>query len=251
MIQVHKLSGHRGPITCADCADTVVGSLLATGSEDKTIRLWDLRSDRAWKSISNTSLFQQEIGSILVHENYVYCSNSTSLYVFDIRNELLVIKQPSQVYENMASDDINSISLNANNNILAVSDDHGTISLIERFTSNGIQKLQGLHTSIAGSIAFHPSIPTEIISGGFDCLLGLWDLQTRRVKCRTNFSTVIGTTSGQQFLNPPFVHAVSYICNGHLICSALGDGSVSQYVHYIDNKIIITYLLTYSLTYLH
>lgn len=191
------------------------------------MRLWDLRSERAWKSIANSSILQQEIGSVLLHDTYLYCSNHINLYVFDIRNESLLIKQPSQVYENICGDDINYIVINADHSTLAVSDDNEAISLIERFSSTGLKKLQGLHTSIAGSIAFHPRVSTELISGGFDCIMGVWDTMSRRVKCRTNFASALGTTSGQQFLNPPFVQAVGYLCDGQLISCALGDGSVS------------------------
>lgn len=53
-----KYAGHRGAVLCVDAC--VRGDLLASGSEDKAVRLWDTRRG---KSTQLFAAFAHEVGA--------------------------------------------------------------------------------------------------------------------------------------------------------------------------------------------
>ena len=105
-------SGHKACINCID-GTTSSRNLIATGSDDQSIRLWDIRADRAIKCV--TQCFASSVEAVkfsVSDENVLYAASGKNLYSFDLRTEGIIVKSPIGVSDNAATDDINSISIN-------------------------------------------------------------------------------------------------------------------------------------------
>lgn len=131
-----QLKGHQAAISCLDhssrCASSVGPSLLLSGSEDGTCRLWDLRIGRsvscikcsgsnggevlsvafgpAWKTSDATT---EEAKSPFSHDFSVYASVENSVYGYDLRKASSpIVIEPSIDLSGLleAPDDVNQIA---------------------------------------------------------------------------------------------------------------------------------------------
>ena len=189
-----RFRGHRNVVTCLDiCHNNALSSndyAVVSGSEDKTVRIWDIKTGKASKCLSNCKHINEAIGSVAMYDKMVYCSSGNSLSVFDIRMETIILTQATIHVQNICDDDINSIVISQNGKYLSIADDDGFVSIYDRETLDPKITLNNVHSSIVGSVAFRPSnndvnIVHEIFTGGFVCLLCSWDY----VKSRYPFSS--------------------------------------------------------------
>lgn len=66
---------------------------IATGSEDKTVRLWDARTNRSVKCISGAIYDEVACLSLFPgNENYICVGCDTSVMIFDLRNPQVIVK---------------------------------------------------------------------------------------------------------------------------------------------------------------
>lgn len=87
---MHTLKGHSNYIFCLQFGPT--GGMLASGSFDESIRLWDVRSGRCLKAIAAhadpvTGVSFGPDGSLLVSSSYdglMYCFAHVATWTFDI-----------------------------------------------------------------------------------------------------------------------------------------------------------------------
>ncbi len=64
----------------------------------------------------------------------------------------------------------------------------------------------------------------DLVSGGFDCEVVLWEHSTGRRKAHNHLGIDSdGTSMG---INPPWIHSLAYACNGRSLLCATGDGGV-------------------------
>lgn len=90
--------------------------------------------------------------------------------------------------------------------------------------TSATRRLSWGHENIASSVAFRPApiSSDDLISGGFDCELVLWEHSSGR---RKTHRSVAGEAS--LGVNPPFVYDSAYACSGRAVICATGDGAVS------------------------
>eukprot|EP01038_Epipyxis_sp_PR26KG_P008651 gene8651-11694_t len=241
--------GHKDVVNCLDyfdsndlAVDIHSGAILASGSEDKTLRLWDIRSLKSIKcfhSCFNTGIESVKFG----YNNFLlYAASGNTIFSFDIRFEGILCKEPISTMSGF--DDINSITIHPKNGHMAVGDDSGSVVILPmlsngKFCENNSsfrhKRLSRVHSSIINIVQYKYSNPKFLVSGGFDCKLCNWDTSTCRSKNITDFtgmnqnipSSSEMNDSPNQVFNPPFVHALNYLYNDNLLACALGDGSLA------------------------
>ena len=239
-----KLRGHRASVTCLQL-DAEQQSLLS-GSDDKTVRLWDVRTNRSTKCM--LGCFEAPIEAVrFATSSIVYAACSKAIYSFDLRFDGVLTKEPvAQLSMGNGTDEISSIAINSKGDTLAAAMDSGVINIIpirgngsfcENAGSTRYKRLTRVHTNIVSTISFKKNNPRELLSGGFDYIGCVWEVDRGRPKCSTSFQLIPATvTEGDepdeasnpmQMINPPFVMSMNYILDGRCVVAALGDGSVS------------------------
>lgn len=235
-VKVSK-SGHKACINCID-GTTISRNLIATGSDDKSIRIWDIRANKAIKCI--TQCFESSVEAVkfsVSDDNTIYAASDRILFSFDLRTNGIIVKSPIMMTDNAATDEINCIDVKPDGDFLAVADDAGIITIINtrQLTANQPKRLYG-HTSLVNTVAFSPINTYGLMSGGFDYLLNSWDLNTSTSISNPAAAANLSKLGNQnndsvstRSINPPFIQGISYMCNGRTVAVALGDGSVSKF----------------------
>lgn len=265
MFNRRQLRGHKKSVLCVDASEG--GRLVVSGSEDCSARLWDLRTDRAVKcfagcfnnnAIDSVAFVPTQSTSHAPAE--LVLASGSDVFIFDLRKEGVIDRIPRSISRlallGEEECDINSISIHPKGHLLAAALDDGTVkqvnltSLRNRDTGTGIgigagatadihpvpttdfiSSLRGSHTNVASSVCFRsqPLSSTELMSGGFDCAVQLWDANTGRNKGSRTFGGAMSEVASTM-LNPPFVYSLTYINSGRAILCGTGDGAL-QIVH--------------------
>jgi WD40 repeat protein len=243
------LKGHKECINCID-STTSSRNLIASGSDDKSVRLWDIRTNKAIKCV--VQCFESSVEAVkfsVSNDNILFAASSNSLFNFDLRKDGIIIKSPVSVTTDAATDEINTIAVSMSGDFVAVGDDSGVATILEtnNLKSYKPKRLNG-HNSLVNAIAFSPVNPNGFVTGGFDCLLSTWDLDNpNSPKSSVNMAKLtLCTESTTKSINPPFVQNLSYIFQGQAIVVALGDGSVKFFtIIFISNLVLLIYAFTY------
>ncbi|CAM0140873.1 unnamed protein product [Umbelopsis sp. WA50703] len=221
-----KLVGHKRSVVCLDYAKKsfIAPDLLASGSEDQTCRIWDIRTCKAVKAFAkqgsavNSVKFATKTGV----PNF-YMAVGSKVLVFDLRNTDMILSEPSHTYQE-SGDEINTIDVNEKNNFLCTADDLGEVKVIDLESHKLYKQFRSKHKNLCMEARFRPRKPWELWSGGMDTAIMQWDIS------RGSVSSVYDTNNtdpnAQQMVNPPFVYALRFHPNGEWVASGLGDGSV-------------------------
>ncbi|KAI8148731.1 WD40-repeat-containing domain protein [Fennellomyces sp. T-0311] len=218
-----QLTGHKGAVLCTKYAGeaTLGPEILASGSEDQTCRLWDLRQMRVIKGIQK--LNDAVSGIAFGQKSEMYLAVGTKVYTYDLRNDAMILTEPVREY-GLNEDEINSIDIHPNGKYLATADDQGEVKVIDLDQHKLYKKLAKKHGNICMAARFRAKKPWEVWSGGLDCRLFQWDFS--RGTPLNGYDTNSEEGSSAQMFNPPFVYAIETSPSGRWVAAGLGDCSV-------------------------
>ncbi|CAK7350390.1 unnamed protein product [Dovyalis caffra] len=188
MTEPRRLRGHKGTATCCIASRDRPG-VVATAGEDGCICLFDMRCKDAQHIVE---VAQEPITSLCFksgNEDIMYVSSGNEVKCFDVHN-MASMCTPFKSY-NYNKDEINQIACNSKAAFLASTDDGGDVKVL--------------------SVQFIPWRPWEVITGGLDSKLVMWDFSKGRPVKIVDFGLhdIKKGSSGAKFYNPAFVHAIA------------------------------------------
>ncbi|KAL3522531.1 hypothetical protein ACH5RR_015365, partial [Cinchona calisaya] len=207
-MEPRRLRGHKATATCCIASRDRPG-VVATAAEDGCVCWFDLRC----KDV----LFVMDVGdnnpiSSLCfkpgNEDMVYVSIANEVKCFDVH--LGASWKPLECYS-YNKDEINQIACNSKSSFLAAADDCGDVKIIDIRQHCLYKTLRAGHSSICSSVQFLPWRPWEVITGGLDSKLVMWDFSKGRPQKVLDFGVPEMTDRSNmgQCLNPAFVHALA------------------------------------------
>ncbi len=174
------------------------GKTALSGSEDKTLKLWDLETGNALKTFTGHSGY---VNSVAFSPNgrRALSSGGHSLKLWDIATgkELKTISGHSAL--------VNSVAFSPDGKTALSGSEDTTLKLWDLETSNALKTFTG-HSDYVFSVAFSPDGKTAL-SGSRDKTLKLWDLETgKELKTFTGHSSsgvksVVFSPDGQRALS--------------------------------------------------
>ncbi|KAG0259408.1 WD repeat-containing protein 53 [Actinomortierella ambigua] len=236
------LNGHRAPVLCLNQSKD--GLKLATGSEDKTCRIWDLSTNQSSKAIVG---FDDAVTAVCwdpLDNQKIYVASGLTLYVFSLATETVIlnVEKASGIYTG-AEDEMNQISVNDRGTFLAVCDDAGNVRALDLKSGQWMRRLAGGHDNNFSCdllVRFRCFSSLDIaylfataISGGMDYRILSWDFYKNRSTeiLKTDDMKALNAPQGSaQVFNPPFVLSVAIHPSGTRAAVGLGDGTV-QFLH--------------------
>ncbi|AET65476.1 hypothetical protein Mhar_2121 [Methanothrix harundinacea 6Ac] len=144
------------------------GKWAASGSGDKTVKIWDLETGECLATLTGHS---KAVRFIACQTDYVLSSaNDGKIRTWDIRERKLLSSLDSNLGE------IHCVKELSNREQLLVCSSNSVITLLDRGTGKSIRKFQG-HTGPAVSVALDET-HNRFVSGSFDRTVRLWNFET-------------------------------------------------------------------------
>jgi len=114
---------HKDAIISIDVSEPN-NDLLATASEDNTIRYWDLRMNSSIKQFVDPAFKETGLSSVKISRDgsQLYAAAGAQVYAFDIKTEKVLINE-SQKQIPLCGDEINQIQISEDGRFLAGCDD--------------------------------------------------------------------------------------------------------------------------------
>ncbi|KAL8228731.1 hypothetical protein R6Q57_013631 [Mikania cordata] len=202
-----RLRGHTAIATSCIASRDRPG-LIASSDEDGCVCWFDMRCKDLLFSMN---VAQNPISSLCFkpgNEDIVYVSSETEVKVFDVH--MLASWKPLESY-NYNKEEINQITCNSKSSFLAAADDGGDIKIIDIRQKCLYKTLRAAHESICSSVQFLPWRPWEVITGGLDSKLIMWDFSKGRPFKVMDLgkSDPDNSSNAGQCFNPAFVHAIA------------------------------------------
>lgn len=232
MFASRSFSGHKDMVL-----DVTIKSqsphIVATTSEDKTIRIWDTRIGRTTQCILGFGDFPVEnIIFSLNDDNSLFGSTERGFFQFDLRCNSIINRENRIIYCQDSESDICCFDIHPKSDIVSIGCDDGSALIVNRLNGNVVKRMSRVHSNMLGALAFAPRNPNILITGGFDSLCCAWDTTRGRPAGEAmDFSSedvkaVRENSVSSQISNPPFVHDIHFLSDGRTSVFALGDGSI-------------------------
>ncbi|MGF1537322.1 MAG: protein kinase [Elainellaceae cyanobacterium] len=200
--EMTTLSGHSAKVN--DLALSVDQSLLASASNDQTVKLWDLEQGQELRSLPSPGNRVQAVTFSPDGKLLISGGSGGVISVWDVTSQDLV---NTFVGHRSA---INDLKVSQNGQMLASAGADNAIYLWNMETGEVVDVLEG-HYSFVNAIAFTPDGRT-LVSGSADQTIRIWDLDTKA-------SVAL---SGHE----AYINSVDISPNGEILASAGADGDI-------------------------
>ncbi|MEO0970602.1 MAG: serine/threonine-protein kinase [Cyanobacteria bacterium J06639_18] len=220
---IHTLQGHGGQVHSVAITPVSLQSskgfldAIASGSSDKTIKLWDLGTGQLLRSFGkwffgHSSLIHQVAfnynGEVLASASW---DETIKLWQVNSGKEIRTLKGHTN--------SVNSVTFSPNGKLLASASADFTIKLWEINTGREVTTFVG-HSESVWSVSWSPfpvNFPNGfgllLASGGADFTIKLWEINTGRE---------VSTLEGHSL----FVNTVAFSPNGQLLASGSSDNTI-------------------------
>ncbi|MEH2373493.1 MAG: hypothetical protein V7K15_10600 [Nostoc sp.] len=172
--QIHTLQGHSGSVHSVTFSPD--GRIIASGSGDKTIKLWDVSTGREISTLQEHSSYVDSVAFSPDGKTLASGSDDKTMKLWDVTTGGQIRTLQGH------SSRIQSVAFSPDSKTLASGSDDKTIKLWDMTTGGQIHTLQG-HFNYVYSVAFSPDGKT-LASGSRDRTIKLWDV-TRGGQIRT------------------------------------------------------------------
>ena len=224
---------------------------FACATERGQLFVFDLRENNTKASLNCVLSSNEAATSACFHpkdENLAFVSVGMTVREVDLRKLAAEGKAKGGADEVgrvvcRTEEEVGQCAVSTSGGHLACADDSGTVTVIDLDRqrkggkaggSQAVKRLvrDGHQNTICSSVCFRPRQPWDVVSGGLDCAVVLWDFNKARAKLRLTSQSDDPRTSETQVFNPPMVHALAVpntksLAN-HVAC-ARGDASVAVY----------------------
>ncbi|XP_007465930.1 PREDICTED: WD repeat-containing protein 53 [Lipotes vexillifer] len=214
--------GHFSPVLCLNASQE---GLVASGAEGGDLMVWG----EDGTPLGHTR-FQgaDDVTSVLFAPSCptkLYASHGETISILDVRS----LKGSLDDFH-ANEEEINCVSLNETENLLASADDSGTIKILD-LENKKVSRSLKRHSNICSSVAFRPQRPQSLVSCGLDMQVMLWNLQKARPLWITNLQEdeteeMEDPQSPGQLLNPALAHSVSVASCGNIFSCGAEDGKI-------------------------
>ena len=181
------------------------GRWLASGIDDKTVRLWDVKSGKVVRDL--TGLRRPVI--------YIAFSPDGRFLATGDDEKSIRVWDPStgeQIYKlNGHKKPVNAVAFSSNGRWLASASADKTVKLWDLTTGREVRTLAG-HGNLVSSLAFSPD-GRWLVSGSWDKTLKVWDVATGR-----ELQTLAG--------NDHAVYSIAFDSGGSWLASGSEDGTI-------------------------
>ncbi|TMW63253.1 hypothetical protein Poli38472_002194 [Pythium oligandrum] len=170
---IRKFEGHDQSVNCVRYnAD---GSVLLSGSYDKTVRCWDIRARNSYLPIQTLDEFKDSVTSLVVsdHEIVAGCVDGV-VRTFDLR--------AGKVFRDQIDEPVVSIALSTDRQQLLASSLDGSLRLIDRGSGTEMKSYRGHRIDsykIECAFTFDGGY---VVSGSEDGQICSWDLVNGRMQ---------------------------------------------------------------------
>ena len=196
--------GHQGNVGAI--AFSPDGTVLASGSHDKTVKLWDIATGDVLRTLAGHTDWVRSVAFSPDGTLLASASDDDTVKLWDPRTGVLVRTLTGH------ADWVQSVAFSPDGTLLASASDDETLKLWDPQTGEVLATLTG-HTNCVLSIAFSPD-GTLLASGSADETVKLWDIAT---------GGVLRTLTGHSAR----VRSVAFSPDGALLASGSYDQTVN------------------------
>ena len=200
---VGSLEAHGGEVYSVAFAPS--GALLASGSGDGTIRLWDVATETNTATLEGHADGVSSVAFSPDGAELVSGSWDGTVKLWDVATETNTATLEGH------ADRVSSVAFSPDGAELVSGSWDGTVKLWDVATETNTATLEG-HADRVSSVAFSPD-GAELVSGSWDGTVKLWDVATE-----TNTATLEGHTDR--------VSSVAFSPRGAILASGSGDGTI-------------------------
>ncbi|XP_059133340.1 WD repeat-containing protein 53 isoform X2 [Peromyscus eremicus] len=214
--------GHSSSILCLSASKD---GLVASGAEGGDLVAWG----EDGTPLGHVQLEgANDVTSVLFSHSCpttLYASHGETISLLDVRS-----LKGSVDHFHVNDEEINCLSLNEPESLLASADDSGAIKILDLEKKKVTRSLKR-HSNICSAVAFRPQRPQSLVSCGLDMQVMLWSLQKARPVWITNLQEdeteeMEGPQSPGRLLNPALAHSVSVASCGNVFSCGAEDGKV-------------------------